>query len=210
MALGAPSPVEHPGRNLQEAVCLRTVQSAAEKHAIGLLDDRVNPHLVRKPGMMRVQNLTPDGLVGVLKPCCTTTSDRTARSAIYRPPNTPIAALPTCNGTVRCTTSRAPRPVPLHHRASQAQMKPGFYPALDEPRGSGGGPRDVTVCCQRVQRGPKSLIYFPVWTSGGLGLRSGGGLISSPFDWSSLAFSIRTLARSGFWIDLANSSSVAA
>ena len=71
MALGAPSPVEHPGRNLQEAVCLRTVQSAAEKHAIGLLDDRVNPHLVRKPGMVPVQNLTPDGLVGVLKPCCT-------------------------------------------------------------------------------------------------------------------------------------------
>src|ERR1039458_6191525 len=70
MALGAPSPVEHPGRNLQEAVCLRTVQSAAEKHAIGLLDDRVNPHLVRKPGMMRVQNLTPDGLAGVLKSCC--------------------------------------------------------------------------------------------------------------------------------------------
>jgi hypothetical protein len=74
MALGAPSPVEHPGRNLQEAVCLRTVQSAAEKHAIGLLDDGVDPHLVRKPGMMRVQNLTPDRLVGVLKPCCTTPS----------------------------------------------------------------------------------------------------------------------------------------
>jgi hypothetical protein len=48
MALRAPSPVKHPGRNLQEALCLRTVQSAAEKHAIGLLDDRVNPHLVRK------------------------------------------------------------------------------------------------------------------------------------------------------------------
>ena len=77
MASGAPSPIEHPGRNLQEALCLRTVQSAAEKHAIGLLDDRVNPHLVRKPGMMRVQNLTPDGLVGVLKPCCTTDADRT-------------------------------------------------------------------------------------------------------------------------------------
>jgi hypothetical protein len=76
MALGAPSPVEHPGGNLQEAVCLRTVQCAAEKHAIGLLDDRVNPHFVRKPGMMCVQNLTPDGLVGVLKPCCTTDDDR--------------------------------------------------------------------------------------------------------------------------------------
>src|ERR1700676_3001813 len=76
MALGEPSPVEHPGGNLQEAVCLRTVQCAAEKHAIGLLDDRVNPHFVRKPGMMCVQNLTPDGLVGVLKPCCTTDDDR--------------------------------------------------------------------------------------------------------------------------------------
>ena len=75
MASGAPSPIEHPGRNLQEAVCLRTVKSAAEKHAIGLLDDRVNPHLVRKPGMMCVQNLTPEGLVGVLKPCCTTPSE---------------------------------------------------------------------------------------------------------------------------------------
>jgi len=80
MALGAPSPVEHPGRNLLEAVCLPTVQSAAEKHAIGLLDDRVNPHLVRKPRMMRVQNLTPDGLVGVLKPCCITPSGVTRRS----------------------------------------------------------------------------------------------------------------------------------
>src|SRR3954468_17285527 len=85
MALGAPSPVEHPGRNLQEAVCLRTVQSAAEKHAIGLLDDRVNTHLVRKPGMMRVQNLTPDGLMGVLKPCCTIPIDRTRRSMAGRP-----------------------------------------------------------------------------------------------------------------------------
>jgi hypothetical protein len=82
MALGAPSPLEHPGRNLQEAVCLRTVQSAAEKHAIGLLDDRVNPHLVRKPGMMRVQNLTPDGLVGVLKPCCTIRNAGIRRSDI--------------------------------------------------------------------------------------------------------------------------------
>ena len=89
MALGAPSPVEHPGRNLQEAVCLRTVQSAAEKHAIGLLDDGVDPHLVRKPGMMRVQNLTPDGLVGVLKPCCITRCVRIypwRRTRQYRAP----------------------------------------------------------------------------------------------------------------------------
>jgi hypothetical protein len=82
MALGAPSPIEHPGRNLQETVCRRTVQSAAEKHAIGLLDDGVDPHLVRKPGMMRVQNRTPDGLVGVLKPCCTMGPGTIRRSGI--------------------------------------------------------------------------------------------------------------------------------
>lgn len=66
MAVSITSPFEHPGRNLQKAVCLCAVQSAAEKHAIGLLDDRVNPDLVRKPGMIRIQNLTPDGPVGVL------------------------------------------------------------------------------------------------------------------------------------------------
>ena len=33
---------------------------------------------------------------------------------------------PACNGTGRCATSRAPRPVPLHHRANKAQMKPGL------------------------------------------------------------------------------------
>jgi hypothetical protein len=59
---------------LQRAMLCRY---AAEKHAIGLLDDGVDPHLVRKPGMMRVQNLTPDGPVGVLKPCCTIVTDRT-------------------------------------------------------------------------------------------------------------------------------------
>src|SRR3954447_22333103 len=32
---------------------------------------------------------------------------------------------------------RAPRPVPLHHRAITAQMIKGFYPSLDERRGSG-------------------------------------------------------------------------
>jgi hypothetical protein len=85
MALGAPSPIEHPGRNLQEAVCLRTVQSAAEKHAIGFLDDHLNPHPLRKPGVMVVENLTPDGPVGVLKPFCTTLIDRTRRSTAGRP-----------------------------------------------------------------------------------------------------------------------------
>ena len=49
---------------------------------------------------------------------------RTARSAICRQPTMPRSALLECNGTGRCATSRAPRPVPLHHRANRAQMKP--------------------------------------------------------------------------------------
>jgi hypothetical protein len=81
MAVSTTSPVEHPGRNLKKAVCLRTVQRAAEKRAIRLLDDRVNPDLLRKPGMMRVHNLSLDGLLGVLKPCCTTTNARIPRWA---------------------------------------------------------------------------------------------------------------------------------
>ena len=67
----------------------------------------------------------------------TTPSGRTARSAICRQPPTPKSAPPECNGTGRCAVSRAPRPVPLHHRATQAQMKSGLYSSLDERRGSG-------------------------------------------------------------------------
>src|SRR4029078_12568310 len=89
MASGAPSPIENPGRNLQEAVCLRTVKSAAEKHAIGLLADRVNPHHVHKRGMMCVQNLTPDGRVGVLKPSCTTRCDLIRGSVGWPQPSMP-------------------------------------------------------------------------------------------------------------------------
>ena len=37
----------------------------------------------------------------------------------------------------RCATPRAPRPIPLHHRANKAQINPGLYPSLDERRGSG-------------------------------------------------------------------------
>ena len=50
----------------------------------------------------------------------------TVRSAICRPLSLPNSAFPECNGTGRCATSRAPRPAPLHHRANQAQMKPGL------------------------------------------------------------------------------------
>ena len=67
----------------------------------------------------------------------TTPSDRTVRSAIYRLPNTPTAAFLESNGTARCATPRAPRPILLHHRALRTQMTSGLSPSLDEPRGSG-------------------------------------------------------------------------
>src|SRR4029079_19407609 len=67
----------------------------------------------------------------------TTRSGRTALSAICRQLSMPKSALPECNGTERCATLRAPRPVPLHHRANKAQMKPGLSSSLDETRGSG-------------------------------------------------------------------------
>ena len=46
-------------------------------------------------------------------------------------------ALPRCNGMGRCALPRAPRPIPLHHRATKAQINPGLYPSLDERWGSG-------------------------------------------------------------------------
>jgi len=67
----------------------------------------------------------------------TTRSGHTAGSAICRRLPTPDPALLTCNGPGRLSYLGAPRPVPLHHRATRAQMKPGLYSSLDERRGSG-------------------------------------------------------------------------
>jgi putative transposase len=39
---------------------------------------------------------------------------------------------PKMQGRGRCATPRAPRPIPLHHRANKAQINPGLYPSLDE------------------------------------------------------------------------------
>ena len=63
--------------------------------------------------------------------------DRTAHSAICRQPPTPKSPLLECNGTGRFRYVGAPRPVPLHHRAIRAQMKPGLYSSADEAWGSG-------------------------------------------------------------------------
>src|SRR4051812_25798500 len=67
----------------------------------------------------------------------TTPFDRTAHSIICRQPPTPKSPLLECNGTGRLRYAGAPRPVPLHHRAIRAQMKPGLYSSADEAWGSG-------------------------------------------------------------------------
>jgi hypothetical protein len=54
-----------------------------------------------------------------------------------RQPPTPKSPLLECNGTGRFRYVGAPRPVPLHHRAIRAQMKPGLYSSADEAWGSG-------------------------------------------------------------------------
>jgi hypothetical protein len=46
------------------------------------------------------------------------------------------------DGTLRYTEgSKAPRPIPLQHRAIKAQINPELYPSLDERRGSGQSDR---------------------------------------------------------------------
>src|SRR4029077_15373889 len=78
----------------------------------------------------------------------TTPFDRTAHSIICRQPPTPKSPLLECNGTGRLRYAGAPRPVPLHHRAIRAQMKPGLYSSADEAwvlRQSGSGVNDRPV-----------------------------------------------------------------
>ncbi len=80
----------------------------------------------------------------------TTLSDRTVRSATCRQLSLPNSALPKCDGTGRCAMSRAPRPVPLHHRANQAQMKPRLSSSLDETRGSGQTPQQLRAAVEAL------------------------------------------------------------
>src|SRR6266516_1127927 len=67
----------------------------------------------------------------------TTRSGHTVGSAISRRPPTPNSTPLGRNGPGRLSYLGAPRPGPLHHRATRAQMTPGLYSSLDERRGSG-------------------------------------------------------------------------
>jgi putative transposase len=67
----------------------------------------------------------------------TTWFAHTVRSGIFHQPPMQNSAPQQSNGTGRCAMSRAPRPVPLHHRANRAQMKRGLSSSVDDPWGSG-------------------------------------------------------------------------
>ena len=65
--------IEHPGRNLERPRYIRAVQRATED-AIGPLGRAVNKNVAPEPGMKPIKKLSAHRPVGVLKPCCTTTT----------------------------------------------------------------------------------------------------------------------------------------
>jgi hypothetical protein len=65
---------------------------------------------------------------------------------------------PTCNGTGRCAMLRAPRPVPLHHRATQAQMTQGLYLSLDERWSSGQTTSPVPCLATSCTRNADNIV----------------------------------------------------
>jgi len=69
-------PVEHPCWYFKPTVCLRPIQRAAKNDITSLVDSPMNANAATKPGMMPIKNLAKNGPVGVLKPRCTTTSER--------------------------------------------------------------------------------------------------------------------------------------
>ena len=73
----ARGPVEHPGRNLQPTVRRRPAQRAAENDTMRLLDRFMDDHPHPEPRMPSIKQLSKNGPVGVLKPCCTTRRGRT-------------------------------------------------------------------------------------------------------------------------------------
>jgi hypothetical protein len=69
-------PVEHPGRHFKPPIRLRRFQRAAEDNKTILVDGTMNANSTTKPRMMPIKDLAKNGPVGVLKPRCTTKSER--------------------------------------------------------------------------------------------------------------------------------------
>ena len=81
LILNARRSVEYPRRDLKPSLGLQSVGRAPENHAIRLVDHRMDGYLTASPGVKPIQDFTPKGPVGVLKPRCTIVCDRIPRSA---------------------------------------------------------------------------------------------------------------------------------
>ena len=82
--LSAGRPIKHPRWNLQPTVRVGCSQVAAKDNTAPPLNCLMNADPQAGPWMPRIQQLPKLGIVGVLKPCCTTRSGRTPHSDISR------------------------------------------------------------------------------------------------------------------------------
>jgi putative transposase len=71
---------------------------------------------------------------------------------ICRQPSMPRSVLPKCNGTGRCATSRAPRLVPLHHRANRGINNEDSSLLIRGTGLSSAAPRKLDYCSPCHQR----------------------------------------------------------
>jgi hypothetical protein len=78
-------PVEHPRRNLQQAIQCAAGKAAAQNRCVILLDHFMDMDLLPSPGMPRIKKLTlHTGPMGVPSLSCTTGIVPTKRSAMRR------------------------------------------------------------------------------------------------------------------------------
>jgi len=73
---GAGRPIKHPAGNFKPPISATTAEITAEDNTACLLDSFVNADSKTKPRMPRIQQLAKFGIMGVLKPCCTTKPER--------------------------------------------------------------------------------------------------------------------------------------
>ena len=135
--LGAGRPVEHPGWNLKLTVGIGTAQITAKNNSVRLLDSFVNADPKSKPRMPWVQQFPKLSSVGVPKPCCTTRSDHTARSAKSR--SSCLTDQQHSARPDRATLEKASTvvqglgAVQLNHNPRGVRSKKGVYPGRSAP-----------------------------------------------------------------------------
>jgi hypothetical protein len=99
--LGAGRPIKHPRWNLQPTVRVGCSQVAAKDNTAWPLNCLMNADSQAGPWMPRIQQLPKFGVVGVLKPCCTTAIGLIRALTDARP------IKPT---STRCLSARRPNP----------------------------------------------------------------------------------------------------